>query len=128
MKITSSTRRKAVLSVYRVRRKRKGGRLLARELERAWYPMGLRRSDLELALQDMTRDQLLEAKDSPRGTVYELTYLGECALREVFGREPLASIRDWITLLRAGQRRSKKTGDGIWSRPRRTSDLPSTAH
>jgi hypothetical protein len=127
MKITPGTRRKAVLSVYKVRRKRKGGHLLAKELERAWHPLGLRRSDLDLALKDMTQQHLLEPKASPRGTAYELTWLGECAAREVFGDHPLASIRDWLTLLRAGQRRLKKPG-GIWSDHRRTGDLPSTAH
>ena len=128
MKITPSTRRKAVLSVYKVRHKRKGGRLLAKELERAWYPLGLRRLDLDLALRDMTQHQLLEAKTSPRGTLYELTYLGEHAARELFGKHPLASIRDWLTLLRVGQRRTKREGEDIWNDHRRTSDLPSTAH
>ena len=128
MKITPGTRRKAVLSVYKVRRKRKGGRLLAKELERAWYPLGLRQSDLDLALKDMTQHQLLEAKASPRGTVYELTWLGECATREFFGEHPLASIRDWVTLLRAGQRRLKREGDEPWKGHRRTGELPSTAH
>lgn len=120
MNVRPGTRRRALLGIYRIRRKRKGGRLTGREIERAWTPTtGLRQSDLRLALADMVERQLLLAHDAPRGTIYELTYLGECAMRA-----PLGDPRDWITLLRARLRRPKSAAAGR----RRTGETAAHAH
>src|ERR1043165_5240559 len=120
MNVKPSPRRKALLGIYRIRRKRKGGRLTARELERAWHPTtGLRRSDLQLALLDLVGHQLLERIDASAGLTFELTRLGEQALQKAFGRGRLTELGDWITLLRARLRRSKRESDG----PRRSGEL-----
>jgi hypothetical protein len=120
MNVRPSTRRKALLGLYRIRRKRKGGRLTARELDRAWHPTtGLRRADLQLALVDAVEQKLLESHETAAGLVLELTWLGEQALQRAFGRERLTDLPDWITLLRARLRRSKRA----WAGPRRSGDV-----
>jgi hypothetical protein len=125
MNIRPSTRRKAVLGIYRIRRKRKGGRLSASELERAWHPTtGLRRADLQLALADMVEHQLLVSHVTANGLVYELTYLGERAMHSAVAHGAIEDFADWITLLRARMRRAKRPMSG----PRRSSDVSATAH
>jgi hypothetical protein len=105
MHVTAGTRRKAVLAIYRAHRKRRGCRLSSAELQGAWKDTGLRRSDLKLALADLAQQHLLLPRQSARGASHELTYLGERAMNAMFGKEPVAGIRDWITLLRARMRR-----------------------
>ena len=118
MNVTASTRRKALLGIYRIRRKRKGGRLASKELERAWTPTtGLRRADLTLALRDAVEHHVLEVKESAQAKSYELTYLGERAMYAI------PDVRDWITLLRARMRRSRRGVAGL----RRASDTAAPA-
>jgi hypothetical protein len=119
MNVRPMTRRKALLGLFRIRRKRKGGRLTARELERAWHPTtGLRRADLQLALLDMAEQQLLVAHETANGQVFELTWLGEQAMLKSGPHQSFLDLGDWITLLRARIRRSRR---GL-ATPRRSGD------
>jgi len=103
MQIRPSTRMRAVLDIYRAQRKPRGGVLSRALLEREWKKTGLRRSDLEEALHDLTQRRMLLLRSQPLA-VYELTYLGECA-----GRLPewglVDALRDRLTLLQARHRR-----------------------
>jgi hypothetical protein len=101
MNVQSSTRRRALLGIYRAHHKGRSGSLSVRQIEREWKHTGLRRADLELALRDMVQRQLLLPRRAHDGIRYELTYLGECATQLVLAGGPLATVRDWLTLRRA---------------------------
>lgn len=107
MQIRPSTRMRAVLDIYRAQRKPRGGTLSRVLLQREWKKTGLRRSDLDEALRDLTQRHMLQLRSQPL-PVYELTYLGECA-----GRLPewglVNSLRDRLTLLQARSRRPDPT-------------------
>ena len=123
MNVRSSTRRKALLGIYRIRRKRKGGRLTAKELERAWHPTtGLRGGDLKLALAELTEEALLIGHEAAAGLVFELTWMGEQAMLKAI--TSVEEFGDWVTLLRARSRKSKR---GL-STLRRAEDAPAHAH
>lgn len=109
MKVHASTRRKALLDIYQMHRKPRGGVLTARDLERDWKRTGLRRSDLALALADMTRHYLLLRKAAHDGACYELTYLGERAMQLLMLGGPLTTLHDWMTLRRARRRQPHGT-------------------
>jgi hypothetical protein len=107
MNVRPSTRRKALLGIFRIRRKRKGGKLTAKELERAWHPTtGLRIGDLKLALADLTDHGLLVAHKVASGTQFELTFMGEQTLHKAI--TSLEEFGDWVTLLRARSRKSRR--------------------
>lgn len=101
MNVQSSTRRRALLNIYQLHHKGRSGVLSARQLEREWKKTGLRRSDLDMAIKDMTQKQLLLSKRTHDGISYELTYLGECAMQLQTAGGPLTFVRDWWTLHRA---------------------------
>jgi hypothetical protein len=116
MNVQSSTRRRALLDIYQSHHKGRSGVLSARQLERDWKKTGLRRSDLDAAIKDLTQKQLLLSKRAHDGISYELTYLGECAMQlQTAGGGPLAFLRDWLTLRRAKlrQRMSAEQSDNV---------------
>lgn len=121
MNVQSSTRRKAVLEIYQAHRRPRGGSLSVRELERDWRETGLRRSDLDLALKDMTLHQLLALRRTHDGVHYELTYLGERALQLPLAGGAINLLRDWLTLRRA-QRRARRPPPADRPRNRRADD------
>ena len=107
MNVKPSTRRKALLGIYRIRRKRKGGKLTAKEIERAWHPTtGLRVVDLRLALRELTEQALLIGHEAAGGPVFELTWIGEQAMHKAIGS--VEEFADWVTLLRARSRKAKR--------------------
>lgn len=107
MNVRPSTRRKALLGIFRIRRKRKGGRLTAKELERAWHPTtGLRASDLRLALITLTDQGEVISHHTATGLVFELTWIGEQAMHKAIGS--IEDFGDWVTLLRARTRKSRR--------------------
>jgi hypothetical protein len=123
MDVRNSTRRKALLGLFRVRRKRKGGKLTAKELERAWHPTtGLRANDLRLALIDLTDHRLLIAHPAATGLSFELTWMGEEAMNKAIAS--LDEFRDWMTLLRARARKSRRGMNAL----RRAEDARTPAH
>ncbi|HSW13971.1 MAG TPA: hypothetical protein VLI06_14090 [Solimonas sp.] len=102
MRIHPSTRMRALLDIYLALRKPRGGVLGRELLEREWRKTGLRRSDLEQALQELLLRRLLLL--APRDAEsYELTYLGERAMHQAPGMHP-AALRDWLLLRRARRR------------------------
>ncbi|HZP12357.1 MAG TPA: hypothetical protein VFB36_08055 [Nevskiaceae bacterium] len=107
MNVRPSTRRKALLGIFRIRRKRKGGRLTAKELERAWHPTtGLRSADLRLALLALADAGEIAAHSTANGLVFELTWMGEQAMHKAIAS--LDDFGDWVTLLRARTRKSRR--------------------
>lgn len=120
MNVQSSTRYRAVLGIYEAHRKPHGGCLSLRELERDWKRTGLRRADLEQALQGMVQHGLLQPRPAHEGLLYELTYIGECAMQTTLVGGLLPTLRDWLTLRRAKRRvrqvassspRNRRAGD-----------------
>lgn len=130
MNVQASTRRRALLDIYRSHRKPRGGRLSLRELERDWKDTGLRRTDLELALREMTQRRLLLLLRGHEGAVYELTYLGACAMERLLAGDPLVAARDWWTLRRARRRVRPQAEAYAGPRNRRADDdaAAATAH
>ncbi|TXH06268.1 MAG: hypothetical protein E6R07_00300 [Nevskiaceae bacterium] len=127
MNVQASTRRRALLDIYRSHRKPRGGRLSLRELERDWKGTGLRRADLELALREMTQRRLLLMLRGHEGAVYELTYLGACAMERLLAGDPLAAAQDWWTLRRARRRVRPQAETYTGPRNRRADDAPAAA-
>lgn len=101
MNVQSSTRRRALLDIYQAHHKGRFGILSLKQLERDWKDTGLRRTDLDAALKNLMQQQLLLPKRTHEGMVYELTYLGECAMQFVTAGGVLVTVRDWFTLQRA---------------------------
>ncbi len=123
MNVRPSTRRKALLGIYRIRRKRKGGKLTAKELERAWHPTtGLRGSDLRQALASVTEEGLLIAHHTATGVNFELTWMGEEAMHKAIAS--IEDFGDWIVLLRARTRKSRRGMAAL----RRAEDTSAHAH
>jgi hypothetical protein len=123
MNVRPSTRRKALLGLFRVRRKRKGGKLAAKDLERAWHPTtGLRAADLRLALIDLADHGLIVPRQSASGMAFELTWLGEEAMQKAI--TSVDDFGDWITLLRARIRKSRRGMNTL----RRSEDTATLAH
>ncbi len=107
MNVRHSTRRKALLGIFRIRRKRKGGKLTAKEIERAWHPTtGLRAADLRLALIALTDQGEVVAHNTANGLVFELTWMGEQAMHKAI--TSVEDFGDWVTLLRARTRKSRR--------------------
>lgn len=104
MQLRPSTRMRAVLAIYRRLRKPRGGVLTRDVLEREWRKTGLRRMDLETALQDLLQRGLLQ-REAASVVAYELTYLGECAMRQPLHQGDFGALRDWLILQRARHRR-----------------------
>ena len=122
MNVDDYVRERALLKIFRKHhRTHKGCRLSARELDRAWKGTGLRRSDLQDALQDLTRRHLLHARHGVPGTEYELSYLGERAMQAHALQRPMVSLRSWLTLQRA---RLRKPSRAPGSAPRRRATDP----
>lgn len=101
MNIQSSARRRAVLGIYGVHRKPRGGSLSLRDLEGEWKATGLRRFDLQLALKDMTQRHWLRAECVDGHDYYELTFLGETAMQQVLAGGAATMVNDWLTLRHA---------------------------
>lgn len=112
MKVQSSTRCRALLDIYDAHHKGRNGTLSLRQLERDWKETGLRRSDLDMAIRDSVQRRWLLLRKLHDGNSYEMTYLGECAMRLRIAGAPLASLRDWFTLQRAKLRRRAAPSDG----------------
>jgi len=123
MNVRPSTRKKALLGIYSIRRKRKAGRLTIKELERAWHPTtGLRNADLKLALEDLAEHSLLIAHAATTGMFYELTWMGEQAMHKAI--TSVEEFGDWITLLRARSRKARRGTATL----RRAEDTTAHAH
>lgn len=106
MNVDSHVRERAVLTIFRAHhRTTRGGCLSSRDLERDWISIGLRQSDLALALDDLTRRELLRARAAPGAPDYELSYLGECALQSDMIARPIRFLRSWFTLQCARRRK-----------------------
>ena len=119
MNITTSIRLRALLSIYRAQRKRRHCCLSSRLLEQEWRHTGLRRSDLQQALDDGLRSHWLERTAAGD---YELTYLGEVAARSSMRGAPLRLLQEWMVLQRARQRRRYPAAVGYYFR--RRGDVP----
>ncbi len=112
MKVQSSTRCRALLDVYDAHHKGRNGMLSLRQLERDWKETGLRRSDLDMAIKDAVQRRWLMLRKLHDGNSYEMTYLGECAMRFRIAGGPLTLLRDWFTLQRARFRRRVPSSEG----------------
>ncbi|MFP5306878.1 MAG: hypothetical protein ACLGI7_13775 [Gammaproteobacteria bacterium] len=122
MNVDDFVRERAVLKLFQAHhRNRRGCCLSAREIERAWKRTGLRRSDLQDALDDMVRRNLLQVRDGLLGQEYELSYLGECAMHVSPIARPVRHLRSWVTLQRARLRKPSPHPTAQQLR-RRTSD------
>ena len=97
MMITPSLRLHALLSIYRGQRKRRHCCLSQRLLEQEWRLTGLRRGDLQQAIDDGVRNHLLQRTASDD---YELTYLGELATQRKLRGMSLRVLGEWLTLQR----------------------------
>lgn len=104
MDVRATTRIRAVLRIYRMHRKPRGGVLDLPRLERDWRHTGLRRSDLDLALHDMVEQHLLLPRVNCGIPVYELTYLGARSMSSLLASLSAEGIHDWLILLRAKKR------------------------
>ena len=122
MNVRPSTRMRALLRIYRELRKPRGSALALATLEREWRKTGLRRSDLEAALRELLQQKMLQQRAQAATDAYELTYLGECAVRSLRLNTGLEALRDWMTLRQARRRRPLTPGPG----PRRRSTDSST--
>lgn len=107
MNVAASTRRKALLCIFRLFRKRRGGCMSAHDIEKCWVRTGLRREDLHKALRESAQANLINLRRGGGGIGYELSYLGERAMESAMSH-PVDAVRDWVTLGRARIRR----GDG----------------
>ena len=104
MNVRPSTRMRALLRIYRELRKPRGSALALATLEREWRKTGLRRSDLEAALRELLQQKMLQQRAQTATAAYELTYLGECAVRSLRLSSGLEALRDWMTLRQARRR------------------------
>lgn len=107
MKVRPSTRMRAVLGIYRAQRKPRGGLLALATLEREWKKTGLRRSDLDAALQELLERQFLLRHAQHANPAYELSWLGERAVHSLRFNTGFGALRDWATLRQARRRRSQ---------------------
>lgn len=119
MNIRPSTLMRALLGIYREQRKPRGGTLALATLEREWRKTGLRRSDLDTALQELLQRRMLQQRPQMATAAYELTYLGVCAMRALRLNAGYESLRDWMTLRQLRRRRGVPAAPG---QRRRSSD------
>jgi len=123
MDVRATTRMRALLDIYRMHRKPRGGTLDFARLERDWRKTGLRRSDLDDALQDLLSRHLLQLRVQPGvARLYELTYMGECATHALFSGMGGNPLHDWVVLMRAKRRVRAPSGARL-QRTRRREDV-----
>jgi DNA-binding transcriptional regulator PaaX len=101
--LEASTRAAAVLTIFRDQTRQPGDVLSAAELRLAWNDVGLRRTDLDLALRELAEQGLLDESRRGNEPWYALTGEGAVLLAHP-GSGLLTRIVDWWFLELARRR------------------------